>query len=156
MGKRGPAKKPTSQLAGEWRKKQRAAREPQATDERPECPSWANEYVQQRWEAWCDFLTARGTITAADGKALAAMITAEFNWLAAEAAVCADGYTLRYFGRHGEVVKTNPAVADRTKWHTIYKQWLQQFGLTPACRSDAPVLKTAQEASDLFSGLRVV
>lgn len=74
------------------------------------------------------------------------MIQARENWLSAERDVEVNGYTIN----SGEIVKTNPAVNDRVKWHNEFKRWLADFKLT----WDTMAAPTEEkEGEDLLGGL---
>ncbi len=133
-------------------------REPQPKPGIPEPPARvkANPVALSAWKELAAELDAMGVLTLADRPALAALVSAYCDWLAADEIVDSEGLTCeRTTDRGGTSVVAHPAVAIRSDSWKRYKSMLVEFGLTPSARtriSTNPSPKKNRLAEFLESG----
>lgn len=133
MGKRGPAPKPTNlRLLHGDRKDRVNADEPVPRDGLPVCPDGVSDEVRQVWDYTVGELAAMKCVTPADRDALLVFCEAVVLHRQASAEVAAEGITLP--GLHGGVVR-NPSVLVQKDAAAQIRAFGQEFGLTPAARS---------------------
>jgi P27 family predicted phage terminase small subunit len=144
MGKRGPAPKPTKLkiLAGNPGRRPINTREPQPTRGIPSQPSWLSAEAKAEWKRITPELDRLGVLTIVDRTALTAYCQAHAELYEASRLLNSEGriITVDVFAREsGEKVGTrrvvHPAVRLQREAFRIIKQFLGEFGLTPASRT---------------------
>jgi P27 family predicted phage terminase small subunit len=120
-------------------------REPKPTGT-PTCPRFLDEEAKREWKRISTELTTLGLLTSVDRAALAAYCAAYSSWADAEV-------KLQKFGK---IIKTpsgypipNPYVSIRNTSLNIMRQYLVEFGMTPASRSRLQV-EPAVPVKDAF------
>lgn len=146
MGARGPKPKPTNvrQLHGD-RKDRINTNEPKPPPPGgfPPAPAELDERAAEVWNRLGPTLHARGLLTIWDEDAFAILCVAKGNFIAAvdivnRTAVVQiqrtepdkDGKT------HVRAIKRNPALAAVRDMATLFRQYGQDFGLSPAARAE--------------------
>jgi P27 family predicted phage terminase small subunit len=147
----GPAPKPTRLriLEGNPSNRPLNDREPTPRQGEPDCPEWLIPEAQAEWARITVELGHMGLLSRADRAALAAYCQAWARWRQAEEAIGegADGLTSsNKMGRN-----VSPEVQVSNKYLTLMKQYLAEFGLTPASRSK--VQAPDNQGDDPFSDL---
>lgn len=141
MGRRGPPKKPTAlkRLQGNPGKRRLPKDEPTPppADPRvpasmPACPDFLDKAARAEWEEIVPQLIELGVLARVDRAALAAYCQAWSRWREAERLLAGEGLT--YMSPTG-VVKKNPAVGIAADAQKLMRQFLIEFGLTPAARA---------------------
>lgn len=157
MGKRGPPKTPTAQLAlrGSWRAADRAG-EPQPVASAPPCPGTLNKSARSVWDQVTTQLAAMGTLAVSDGNALERYCRLFVEWQKVQAFIDKAGaaYTLYLRGKDGRHIVDDsgekiihcriqhPEVGVRNKLNVDLLRLEQNFGLTPAGRAGITVAPT--------------
>ena len=148
MGARGSGghnKKPSQlkRIQGNAGKRKVNKREPKPTPGTPEMPPHlANDSVAaEKWKQLVPILNRMGVLTTADGDGLAAYCSLFSQWVKCEAAIKKLGLiTVDVDEASGATkVKQNPAVRIKADTIRLMRQFENEFGLTPAARSNLSV-----------------
>jgi P27 family predicted phage terminase small subunit len=100
------------------------------------CPIPMDVTGSKMWTTLVDELTQLDLMTNADVYALAIACDAFSNYVKATRAVKREGQKIRYTNTGKATNKIqNPSVAIAHKYHTIFKSYLAEFGLSPAARA---------------------
>lgn len=143
MGRRGPPPKPTKmkQAAGNPGKRPLNEHEPEPKAGAPKMPSWLPARAKAEWKRIVPELEKLGLLTVIDLAALASYCVAyseveeATKVLEAEGRVCVWPIFDRQGVRVGERLKAHPAVQMQRDAARLVKQFISEFGLTPASRS---------------------
>jgi P27 family predicted phage terminase small subunit len=150
MGRRGPPPKPTrlAELQGNPGKRPLNKREPRPTPGAPGMPDWLSREAKAEWRRLVPQLERLGLLTKVDRAGLAAYCQAHAELadatklLEAEGRVLEEPVTARQREDGVEVVKLvgyrkklHPAVRLQRDAFARVKQFLGEFGLTPATRA---------------------
>lgn len=157
MGRRGPPKQPTAQLAtrGSWRAGDRADVDVRVCDSLPACPPHLDGHGAEAWNRYGPILVHQGVVTDGDMLALAVLCEVYQEYMEAVEAVRIGGaYTMVETttddGVSAYLIESAASVV-RRKARADLMRWLAQFGLSPATRPDVPRLaKPAANALDRF------
>jgi P27 family predicted phage terminase small subunit len=157
MARRGPRPKPTSQkkLAGNPGKRRLNDREPVPPAKPIARPSWITGTAAAEWNRVAPLLETMGLLTCADEVTLAAYCQAAAELIIATRELDKMGrlIVVKIYSRKGEEVGErvvlNPAVKLQRDAFARLKQFLGEFGLSPAARTnlkvDAPNESTPDE-----------
>jgi len=122
--------------------------EPKLKSGKPMPPKWMTKSKGSisLWRELATQLAAMGVLTTADRTALAALVEAYQDWLAARKVIAAEGaYYKKTSDRGGKSIAPHPALAVRAEsWKRLTAQ-LAQFGLSPASRTRVQVLSGNSE-----------
>lgn len=100
------------------------------------CPIPMDATGLNMWKTLVKELTALDLMTNADVFALAIACDAFSNYCKATRAIKREGQKLKYTNTAKATSKVqNPSVAIAHKYHTIFKSYLAEFGLSPAARA---------------------
>lgn len=132
MGRRGPAKKPTSLriLHGD-EERYINRREPQALEELPEPPFELEPEYREVWDHTVRHLSALGLAKAADRSALVSYVVASVEMFRAARLAMRSGALLR---NEKGGLKRNPALLVLHQQQSQVRVFAREFGLTPAAR----------------------
>lgn len=137
MGKRGPAPKPTvmKKLQGNPGKRELNEDEPKYDTPKslPDPPDVlvGDKYARREWKVLGNILLKVGVLTEGDYNALAIYCKLYSRWYQAEQLVKEEGLTM--FTPKGVAVRPEVKIAQDTA--RLMKDYLKEFGLTPASRS---------------------
>lgn len=152
MGKRGPRKTPTTvlKLRGSWRAKQRRG-EPAPEVAVPECPEWLDAIGQAEWERIVPELVADGLLAKRDLAALAGYCAsyAEMVRCEQQRAELDGDYFETEFGP-----RMHPVVKQLHEARRLVRQFLAEFGLSPATRAGVQAEKQTKNALQDFAAKR--
>lgn len=151
MGARGPRKTPTAmlKLAGSdlvQRKGPRGRRrEPRPEAKAPSPPSWLDREARAEWRRVVPRLEAMGVLARTDRAALAIYCQLWSRWVGQVRGLAGEPQTV--LSAEG-VPKANPVfgLCDRTEGRI--RQYLAEFGLSPATRARLVVPEEAQKPVD--------
>lgn len=116
------------------------------------CPIPMDPTGQKMWKTLVQELTAMDMVTNVDVFALAVCCDAFSNYVKATRAIKREGQKLKYTNTGKAVNKIqNPSVAIAHKYHSIFKSYLSEFGLSPAAR--ARLILPKDEEGDEDDGL---
>lgn len=134
MGKRGPAKKPTTLkiLQGNPGKRPLNLNEPKPKPIMPPIPKWLDTAAKKEWKRIAEELKTMGLLTYIDGAALAGYCKCFSMVQAANAEIKERGTT--YTTPTG-FLRDNPAIDRMRQYLTLMRQYLSEFGLSPASRA---------------------
>lgn len=155
MGQRGPKPKPNALkvLAG-TRKDRIAGVGPTPPPGPPEPPGHLDEVALAEWGRMVDLLSEMGTLTSADGAALALYCSHYSTWVDAREKLRTNGATIAT-ENGGE--KTSPYVAIANASARAMERLLAEFGCTPSSRGRTSSQRTpAKSALELFLEKRKV
>ena len=152
MGRRGPARTPTSVLklrGSTLVTKRRDQREAQGPPGKPRCPNWLDAGARTMWRQLAPLLESMGVLTKIDGNALARYCRLWSRWRKAEAFIDQHGevYPLKDEGGRVKYLQQWPHVAVATKLAQQLTRLEQEFGMTPAARTRIPVTGRPPEDS---------
>ena len=152
MGKRGPAKTPTSilKLRDSWRAKGRTG-EPEFEDGIPECPDWLRPEAKEAWERVIPRLAAvPGLLKAIDGNALARYCQTWAKWRECEDFLAKHGDVFPTKNKRGDVTGfvQYPQVNTAIKLDAALFAMEKQFGMTASARAGLNVNSAPQSAAD--------
>ncbi len=162
MGRRGPPKKPTAlkRLQGNPGKRPLPKDEPapppadpKLPDSMPVCPDFLDEAARAEWAEIVPQLVELKVLARLDRAALAAYCQAWSRWRMAELLLAGDGLT--YMSATG-VVKKHPAIAIAAEAQKLMRQFLIEFGLTPAARARLRLDHGSGKQKDEGEGLDAV
>lgn len=124
MGKRGPKRKPTSELklTGSWRLKEREAKEPIVDCRVPNPPKWLSPAGRAHWKDSCERLLLLRVIAESDRDGVANYCESLAEWLRARNALDEDRSQQSLHQNHHKA-------AERLR------QWTSLMGFTPSDRS---------------------
>lgn len=150
MGKRGPAKTPTPilKLHGSRRANTRESTEPAFETGSGKYPHWLNTDGRKEWTRLVEILDRAGVLTEADRNALARYCKLWMEWRKCQQFIDRNGTT--YMPKDdcgkpkGKLMKF-PQVDYSLKLSTQLLRLEQEFGLTPAARSNVRVENMANE-----------
>ena len=132
MGRRGPAPAPTKLKLLKGTEPGRInLNEPKPLPGRAERPGWLSKYAAEEWDRVAPHLEAMGTLTAADGMALAVYCESVARWRQISAVVANSPPVIQ---REGLLVK-NPAYSQVRDAAIEVRMWAREFGLTPSARA---------------------
>ncbi len=154
MGKRGPQPKPTNlRLLHGDRKDRINTDEPQPRAGLPECPDGVDPQVRTIWDYTLGELAAMRLATPADRDSLLAYCEAVVLHRKASALIAKSSVLIK--GLHGGLVR-NPAVQVQRDAAAVMRAFAQEFGLSPAARSQirmaAPGERAAAGPARILSG----
>lgn len=143
MGRRGPPPKPTKLkiAAGNPGKRPLNKHEPQPVGRAPRMPSWLSKRAKTEWRRIVPELTTLGLLSRIDLAALAAYcqsyaeLEEATRTLDKEGRVCALPILDKQGVKIGEKLKSHPAVQQQRDAARLVKQFISEFGLTPASRT---------------------
>ena len=155
MGRRGPAAKPTALkvLEGTFRP-DRNRGEPHPDPGICTCPSWLSKEAKAEWRYIVPRLTKLGLLTYIDKAALVSYCTAYADIQQTERIIAKGGFTIECVKelKNGELsiyLQQRPEVAIRSAARATVKQFLAEFGLSPASRAKLNVTpKKEEDTSD--------
>lgn len=148
MGARGSGghnKKPSKLKAvqGNAGKRKINRREPKPTPGIPEMPSHLGKdpVAREKWKQMVPILNRMGVLTTADGDGLAAYCSLFSQWVKCEAAIRKLGLFFADIDEESGLAKPkqNPAVRLKQDTLRLMRQFENEFGLTPAARSNLSV-----------------
>lgn len=145
MGKRGPASKPTTikKLQGNPGKRELNKDEPKykVPGKLPDPPETltGDKYARKEWKTLGTILLHVGVLTEGDYDALAIYCKLFSRWYQAEQKVREKGLTTT--SAKG-VIATRPEVKIAQETVKLMKEYLKEFGLTPASRSTIKAIGT--------------
>lgn len=165
MGRRGPPPKPTALkiLTGNPGKRALNKREPQPPRSAPKCPTWLSKEAKREWRFIVPILDKLNVLTEIDGAALAMYCTAFANAVEATRILNAEGLQIKtpWVNKAGFVivgpdgrtpvgfdVVVHPMLRVQRESSASAKQFLTEFGLTPASRSRLQVPTAASDEVD--------
>ena len=138
MAGRKPKPSNVHHLHGNPGKRAGNKREPKPRRGVPKPPAWIEPDTEAMatWEELAAELNAMEVLTLADRAALAALVSAYRDWLAADEAIVEHGLTQeRGSEKTGFSIIARPEVAIRSDAWRRYKSMLIEFGLTPSART---------------------
>jgi P27 family predicted phage terminase small subunit len=148
MGRRGPPPKPTKlrELEGNPSRRPLNDREPKPKAGRVPCPTWLSAEAKAEWRRIVPELKRLGLLTTVDRTALACYCQAHAELVQATRTLDKEGRVVKVpvvawdkgSGTHevvGHKLQTHPAVRLQRDAFGRVKQFLAEFGLTPASRS---------------------
>ena len=142
MPQRGRKPKPTALkiLEGNPGRRPLNENEPQFPTDGVECPEWMSVEGRQEWARVAPMLRSMGLLTAADTMALAGYCQAYARWREAEDFISVHGSVVRTPSGYVQQV---PQVSIAQTNLKIMKDFMSEFGMTPASRSRLNI-ETAQ------------
>ncbi len=155
---RGRPPKPTRLkiLAGNPGKRKLPEKEPQPRAETPTMPAWLSAEAKQEWRRIVPELQALGLLTIVDRVALASYCQAWAELVIATQLLSKEGRVVfsDIISRSGEYVGTkqalHPAVRMQRDAFARVKQFIGEFGLTPASRTKVRGEKPSDTPADPF------
>jgi P27 family predicted phage terminase small subunit len=155
MGRRGPKPKPTAlKVLSGTRKDRINSNEPKPPPGLPEPPEHLDEVALAEWGRMVELLSGLGTLTTADGAALALYCTHYSTWVNANHTLRTEGATIKT-DKGGE--KTSPYVAIANASARAMERLLAEFGCTPSSRGRGTASKPpSKSALELFLDRRKV
>lgn len=153
MGRRGPQPKPTNlRLLHGDRKDRINSAEPQPHEGLPVCPEGTTPGVRDIWDYTLGELAHMRLATPADRDALLAYC--EAVWTHRRVSELLGKSSVLIKGMHGGLVR-NPAIQIQRDAAMVMRAYAQEFGLTPAARSQISLVKPEASSggpSRLLSG----
>lgn len=154
MGRRGPPPKPTTLkiLEGNPGKRPLNDREPEPEVAVPRMPAWLSPRAKAEWKRIVPELVRLNLLATIDLAALAAYCQAFAELEEAtrtvdkEGRVCVQPIVNKKGERIGERLKPHPAVQQQRDAMRTVKQFLAEFGLSPASRSQVQVNRQPDRA----------
>lgn len=125
--------------------------EPQPTPGIPPCPDHLDDVAAQEWQRIAPELESLGLLTQVDLAALAAYCQAYSRWIAAEAVIAAQGIT--YTSEKG-MIRPHPAVSIAKESMRLIREFVSEFGLSPASRTRIRVSAPVDSEQDLSAFAR--
>ena len=141
-GSGGHNRKPSQlkKIQGNAGKRKVNRREPKPTPGTPEVPTHLllDPVAIAKWKQLVPILNRMGVLTTADGDGLAAYCSLFSQWVRCEAAIKKLGLlTVEVDEKSGvSKIKQNPAVRIKADTIRLMRQFENEFGLTPAARSN--------------------
>lgn len=143
MGRRGPPPKPTKLkiAAGNPGKRPLNKQEPRPDGVAPRMPAWLSKKAKAEWRRIVPELSVLGLLTRIDLAALAAYcqsyaeLEEATRTLDKEGRVCVWPILDKQGAKIGEKLKSHPAVQQQRDAARLVKQFISEFGLTPASRT---------------------
>ena len=154
MGKRGPQPQPTAlKLLHGYRADRVNDAEPLPSAEPVQCPDWLEPDAQEVWQRLAPDLLAQGVLTHWDVDCLAVFAQAVVHYRRAVTIVNQSGQLLQQTRGDRPSVMRNPAAQLARDQAAIIRAFAQEFGLTPAARSQlvSPVRQQASSSERLLS-----
>ncbi len=154
MGRRGPPPKPTKmkQAAGNPGKRPLNAAEPEPLARSPRMPVWLPARAKAEWKRIVPELERLGLLTLVDLAALASYCVAfseledATRTLEKEGRVCVWPVFDKQGVKVGERLKAHPAVQLQRDAARLVKQFISEFGLTPASRTRVQGATSGEQA----------
>jgi P27 family predicted phage terminase small subunit len=115
--------------------------EPKALPGRPACPDHLDDVAKAKWAEMVGVIEPMGTLTLAEGEALAIYCGAFSRYLRALDAIARDGITIDGGGRK------HPALIAVKDAESTMMRIISEFGLTPSSRSKVSGLAEAPKDS---------
>lgn len=145
MAKRGRKSKPTAvkELAGNPGKRPLNKREPKVANEKPHMPRgvlW--EDAKKFWRDNSDFLHGAGLLTKVDGAAFSLMAQSYAIAMAAAKQLEEEGLTVE--SSRGDD-KKNPVATIFSQNASLFRQWANEFGMTPSARAGIEMPDDAEQ-----------
>lgn len=142
MGRRGPPPNPSvfGLIAGPRGRKAKPSREPKPPTGEPPMPAWLGKIARDEWRRIVPILSQLRVLTVADGAALASYCTAVGELSECTRIIEKEGRIIDkpVFDRNGQQVGTrkavNPILAMQRDAFARVKQFISEFGLSPASR----------------------
>jgi P27 family predicted phage terminase small subunit len=136
MGKRGPAPKPTALRVLQGGHPERVnLKEPVPSDRPIEAPAYLDADARAVWDRVVPDLIRQGVMTHWDSDCMAVYVTAIVHHRRAVDLVNQTNVLIAASGGHKTIVK-HPAMQIIRDQAAVIKSFAQQFGLTPAARSE--------------------
>ena len=134
MATRGRKPKPTAIkiLEGNPGKRKLNDREPVLDKRAPDCPTWLTTEARKEWHRLASTMEAMGVLTEVDRAAFAAYCQAYARWKEAEERI---KETNLIFKAPSGYPQQSPYVGIAHQSMKIMKDFMAEFGLTPASRS---------------------
>lgn len=156
MGRRGPPPKPTKLkiAAGNPGKRPLNKHEPQPLSRAPRMPTWLSKRAKAEWRRIVPELSQLGLLTRIDLAALTAYcqsyseLEESTRVLDTEGRVCRWPILDKQGVQIGEKLKSHPAVQQQRDAARLVKQFISEFGLTPASRTRVHGGATEEKGSD--------
>ncbi|SDE83396.1 phage terminase small subunit P27 family [Terriglobus roseus] len=136
------------ELEGTRNRHKNKGREPQFSGV-PTCPDHLDDIAKEEWERVAPELLAAGLLTEADGSALAAYCAAYSRWINAELQLQQNGMVF-HSPKSGYPVQS-PYIGIANTSLTLMRQFLTEFGMTPASRSRITVMESDTQDKDPFT-----
>ena len=150
MGKRGPAKTPTSILSrqGSWRAGVREQVEVKSPTGCPDMPEWLSEAEREVWHQVIDRLDLIGTLCQTDGNSIGRYCSLLVRWVLAKQFIEEHGDTYPIKDDKGKLVRfaTFPQSMQYKHLLPMLLRLEQEFGLTPASRAGLAINPERQSA----------
>ena len=149
----GPPPTPTrlKLLAGNPGKRPLNENEPQPLLSVPECPEHLGDDARSEWLRIVPELESLGLLSQIDRAALAAYCTAYGRWTEAERELQANGLVFITPNGHQQA---SPYLSVANKALAQLRQFIQEFGLSPASRSRVHAQPKDDDADADFFGVR--
>jgi P27 family predicted phage terminase small subunit len=122
--------------------------EPTAVRGRPQCPDWLDDVAKAKWGQMLDVIEPMGTLTLAEGEALALYCGAFSRYRQALDIIARDGVVP--LGPDGSP-RRNPAIGIAKDAEAVMLRIQAEFGLSPASRGK--VVGLAPEKGDALDEL---
>lgn len=143
MGRRGPAKEPSSLtlIKGNPGKRPINKKEPKPKPTAPKCPSWLNSDAKKMWRNLAPELEKLGLFTIVDGEAFAAACQSYGVWVQTEKVLMEKGRVMKIgrYDKEGNEISTyeqqRPEVSIGNSALKNFKSFCVEFGLTPSART---------------------
>lgn len=151
MGKRGPAPKPTAikKLQGNAGRRELNEDEPEYNTPKvlPDPPDVlvGDKYARREWKVLGNILLKVGVLTEGDYQALTIYCKLYSRWYLAEQGIREHGLTM-FSSKGGLVQRPEVKIAQDTA--KLMKEYLKEFGLTPASRSAIKAIGVNEKDTD--------
>lgn len=148
MGKRGPPKTPTAELArrGSHRATSRGKVEAKATSSAPSCPMWVHGDGKRLWKRLAPQLEELGLIAEADREAFARYCHTFGQWRTLQKFLAKHGSTYESTTKTGGTrYYRRPESVESAELERVLAKLEGQFGLTPSARSGLAVVATPEK-----------
>ncbi|HMB90134.1 MAG TPA: phage terminase small subunit P27 family [Rhodothermales bacterium] len=152
MGKRGPRPKPTSLkvIQGTYRKDRASANEPAPEPVAPKCPTFLKGEARREWKRISAELVKLKLLAEIDRAALAAYCSNWETFVLADKIIREKGLTCLTPNGHEQ---QRPEIAIRNKAFQQMRNFLSEFGMTPASRSRISVPEERLDLNNPFAQL---
>lgn len=153
----GRPRTPTLTLQTRGSRHAQGRTEPPPLPGKPRTPPGLSDTARRAWRYYAKLLETTGVLQRLDGAALELLACTYATWRECEDLIAREGMT--YVAESG-LVKKNPTVSIRAEAAAQLTRLLQQFGLTPASRSNVspptgPAADDPAGKSRFFGGRKV-
>jgi P27 family predicted phage terminase small subunit len=129
-------------LHGNPGKRKLPENEPQPAPGSPDCPEHLDSVARLEWERIVPELLRLGLLTHIDRAALAAYCQAYSRWQAAEGIIATEGLTT--VNLKTGCIRTHPAVSIAKESMRLVREFMTEFGLSPASRPRVKAIDKAK------------